>query len=94
MITSIVIILAMTFIRMSQPKCTQITHENVTVRITDEFHRSAYAMSIASYKSTSIRIHPSVYKITVEYNRNKYILNGEDTYNEYKNMVGRGIWLF
>lgn len=63
--------------------------KDVEVLIIDEYHREMYTTVIVSGKSTIPQVHPAVYRITVEYNGVEYKLNGSDTYNKYKSMVGQ-----
>ena len=64
-------------------------YENVEVNIVDEYHRGMYVTPIRAGKVTTMVTHPAVYRITVEYNGVEYTISGSDTYNKYKEKVGK-----
>ena len=70
-------------------KCINTEYENVEVNIIDEYHRGMYVTPMIVGKVTTIRNHPAVYQITVEYNGVEYTISGSDIYNKYKEKVGQ-----
>ena len=63
--------------------------ENVEVSIVDKYHRGMYMTPVFNGKTTTMITHPAVYRITVEYNGVEYTISGSDTYNKYKEKVGK-----
>ena len=66
-------------------------YKEVDVKITDKYHRAAYATPIRAGKVTSVVTHPAIYRIRVEYNGIEYTLNGSAVYRQYKNKIGQTI---
>ena len=48
-----------------------------------------YMTPVFNGKTTTMITHPAVYRITVEYNGVEYTISGSDTYNKYKEKVGK-----
>lgn len=88
---SLAILLTVAFGLTGCVKCISTETAIVQVKVTDEYYRASYVTPTFSGKSTIIITHPAVYKITVEYDRIKYIISGRDTYNKYSNRVGEYI---
>lgn len=72
-------------------KLVSTDYETVDVTIVDEYHRSAYSHPMRVGKVTTIRRVPAAYHITVEYNGVQYTISGHDTWEQYKDMIGRTV---
>ena len=70
-------------------KCISTEYENVEVTVVDEYHRGMWIQPIRTGKVTTHVVHPAIWRITVEYNGVEYTVNGNDTYNKYKDKIGQ-----
>ena len=70
-------------------KCISTEYESVEVVIVDKYHRGMWMQPIRAGKVTTFITYPAVWRITVEYNSVKYYVNGNDTYNKYKDKMGQ-----
>ena len=68
-------------------KCISKDYETETVKIVDEYHRGHYVTPVRCGKSFTMVSHPAVYRITVEYEGNKYSINDEETYMKYSTKI-------
>lgn len=89
---NIMVIVCLIFLLTGCKKCISTEYENIEVTIVDEYHRRAYSTPRRIGKTTTMRVHPAVYRITVEYNSIKYTISGKNTYNKYKEKVGQTIF--
>ena len=69
-------------------ECISTEYENVEVKIVDKYHRPMWMQPIRSGKVTTFITHPAVWRITVEYEGVEYSINGNNTYNKYKDKIG------
>lgn len=69
-------------------KCISVDTSIVEVKIVDEYHRGMYITPMPCGKSTIMITHPAVYRITIEYNGEKYDIDGKDIYEKYKDKIG------
>lgn len=72
-------------------KCINTEYENVEVTVVDEYQRGMSVTPILSGKTVIMHTRPAVYRITVEYKGVEYSINGKDTYEIYKDMVGKTV---
>lgn len=72
-------------------ECIGIERVDVKVVVVDAYHRAAYVTPVRCGKSTMFVSHPAVYKITVRYNGTKYVIPGRETYQKYKNKIGKTV---
>ena len=89
---TILVLLAFTLLIFSLvgcAKCISTEHESVEVVIVDKYHRGMWMQPIHAGKVTTFITHHAVWRITVEYNGVKYYVNGNDTYNKYKDKIGQ-----
>lgn len=71
-------------------KCISTETSTVQVKITDEYHRTAYTTMHynPATKTMMPQSHPAVYRITVEYDGIEYNISGSNTYNKYSDQIG------
>lgn len=88
-IFTLLLLLVMIFSLVGCAKCISTEYESVEVVIVDKYHRGMWMQPIRAGKVTTFITHPAVWRITVEYNGVKYYVNGNDTYNKYKDKIGQ-----
>lgn len=64
---------------------------DVEVKIIDCYHRDAYTTFVCRGKSTIPIRHSEVNTVTVDYDDNQYIIEGEEVYYKYKNKIGETV---
>lgn len=69
-------------------KCISTETSTVQVKITNKYHRPCYVTPVFNGKTMLPIVHPSVHRITVEYNGIEYNISGSETYNKYSDKVG------
>ena len=87
---SLTLLLVFMFILTGCAKCISTETSTVQVKVTDEYHRTAYTTMYYSPATKTMlpQSHPAVYRITVEYNGVEYNISGSDTYKKYSNRIG------
>lgn len=88
-ILSIMMIICLMISLTSCAKCIDTKYENVEVNIIDEHYRGVWLQPIVSGKVTTFITHPARYEVIVEYNGIEYMIDDSNTYNKYKDKVGR-----
>lgn len=89
-LTILLAMLIVTFSLVGCAKCISTEISTVQVKVTDEYHRTAYTtMHYSPATKTMLpQSHPAVYRITVEYDGVEYDISGSDTYNKYSDKIG------
>jgi hypothetical protein len=88
-LTILLAMLIVIFSLVGCAKCISTEISTVQVKITDEYHRTAYTtMHYSPATKTMLPQHPAVYRITVEYDGVEYDISGSDTYNKYSDKIG------
>ena len=92
-IFAIVVVLLLVFgmvcpILVGCTKLINTEYETVQVKIVDEYHRSAYSTPVRVGKAMTVRRHPAVYRVIVEYEGVEYSVSDSETWRRYKDMVG------
>ena len=88
-IFTLLLLVVLIFSFVGCEKCVSTEYENVEVTIVDKYHRAMWIQPISTGKTITMITHPPEYRITVEYNGIKYTISGSDTYNKYKDKIGR-----
>lgn len=70
-----------------------VSTEYITVDATiiDTYHRSTYTTPMKVGKTTTLQVHPAVYKTYLKYNNEEYSVSGSDIYNYCKKRIGSTI---
>ena len=84
----ITIALSLALLLSGCAKLVSTEYETVEVTIIDEYHRGMYITYLKVNKIMIPQIHPDEYYIGVEYDNVRYVISGNDTYNQYKDKVG------
>lgn len=90
---SILIIVCLTFALFGCAKCIRTEYNDVEVTIVDEYYKASHTKveyNIPLKMPMTKRI-PAVYRIAVEYDGANYAIDGVDTYNKYKDLVGQTV---
>lgn len=72
-------------------KVVNTDYDTVDVTIVGKHHSSRWLQPIKTGNSTMFINHAAQWHIIVEYNGVKYTIDDEDTYNQYKGMVGQSV---
>lgn len=88
-IVSTLLMFEVLFMLCGCAKCINTETKTVEVNIVDEYHRGMYVTPMKCGKVTTMITHPAVYRITVEYTGEEYTISGSDTYNKYKDKIGK-----
>ena len=88
-IFALLLLVVLIFSFVGCAKCINTEYKSVEVVIVDKYHRGMWMQPIRAGKVTTYITHPAVWRITVEYNSVKYYVNGNDTYNKYKDKMGQ-----
>lgn len=83
------ILMMLIFILTGCAKYVSVETSTVQVTIVDRHHSNMYITPMSTGKTTIMVTHPEEYKITVEYNGSKYIVSGQETYDKYKDKIGK-----
>lgn len=72
-------------------KCISTEYQDVEVVVIDAFHRAMWIQPVWTGKMMMAITHPAVYQITVKYNGVEYTIGSSDTYNKYKDKIGKTV---
>ena len=87
---SILIIVCLTFMLFGCAKRIGTKYDDVEVTVVDAYYKASHTKveyNIPLKMPMTKRV-PAEYRITVEYDGNNYTIDGADTYNKYKDLVG------
>lgn len=63
-------------------------YQEVEVTIVDEHYQAHRVIPVHAGKVTTMITHPARCEIIVDYNGKEYVINDENTYNQYKERIG------
>ena len=72
-------------------ECIDTKYENVEVNIVNKHYRAMWMQPIRSGKVTTFITHPARYEIIIEYKGTEYTIDDSDTYDKYKDKVGKTV---
>lgn len=88
---SILVITCLAFTLFGCTKCINTEHKDVEVTVVDKYYKASHTKveyNVPLKMPMTKRV-PAVYNITVEYDGANYTIDGVDTYNKYKDLVGQ-----
>lgn len=66
-------------------------YKDVEVKIVDCYHRDSYTTFVCRGKSIVPIRHSEVNTVTVDYDDNQYVIEGEEIYYKYKDKIGETV---
>lgn len=88
---SILVITCLAFTLFGCTKCINTEYKDVEVTVVDKYYKASHTKVEYNVplNMPMIKRVPAVYRITVEYDGANYTIDGVDTYNKYKDLVGQ-----